>query len=241
MHIPRMPLLASKLEGIVARQRSYRPFIVLTHARSGSSFLLDVLLRHPDVVGLGEVFRTNRGRYGRALILKTLFGNHGRHVRAAGFKIFYYHPNDTADDALWDALCRQDGLHVIHLYRQDVIGMVLSRELAARTDAYHQHRSEKAAEVEPFEVDVEAIVSKLERTAGLRRERLQQLGQHPIMDLGYEDLVSDPETQFGRVFEFLGLPPRPVQSNFKRNASVDWSRVVLNYDELQEVIGRLES
>ncbi|WP_280564143.1 hypothetical protein [Chromohalobacter sp. 48-RD10] len=76
----------------------YRKFIVLTRSRTGSNLLVSLLNSHPNISADGEIFSKLNGRdYKR--IISNAFSRQPRYIKAKGFKIFYYHPQD-------DPLCQ---------------------------------------------------------------------------------------------------------------------------------------
>ena len=105
-------------------------FIVLTRSRTGSNLLLSFLNSHPNIFCESEIFAKLDGANPISRLL-AVFAKQPRHIRAKGFKIFYYHPLDAKADELWRVLEQRNEIRVIHLRRENILRTLLSRKIAS--------------------------------------------------------------------------------------------------------------
>jgi len=108
---------------------NYKKFIVLTRSRTGSNMLISYLDSHPNIHADREVFARLNGRHYKDILSKT-YGKQPRHVKFAGFKIFYYHPMDDDKKEIWDYLINSKEISVIHLKRRNILRTMISRKIA---------------------------------------------------------------------------------------------------------------
>jgi len=110
-------------------------FILLSRSRTGSNMLTSLLNSHPHVRAEGEILRRLQGRDSTA-ILAEVFARQPRHIRAKGFKFFYYHPIDGDTEKTWQMLLDMTDLRVIHLKRKNILRTILSRKIAEDQDVW---------------------------------------------------------------------------------------------------------
>ncbi len=85
--------------------RSYRRFVVLTRDRTGSNMLIQSLNSHPNIAADYEIFGKLNGESEKT-ILDRSFSKQPFYIKAKGFKIFYYHPQDADSSPIWRCLRR---------------------------------------------------------------------------------------------------------------------------------------
>jgi LPS sulfotransferase NodH len=213
----------------------YRRFIVLARSRTGSYLLLSFLNAHPNVRSDREILHTLHGRDPIDIIARS-FGREPRHVKAKGFKVFYYHPNGESGTRVWDHLEAMDGLHVIHLTRRNILRTLISQKIATRQGVWKTDRPLSTTTVENKQVSftVEELTKGFERTREWEREGEHRFRAHPLLPVTYEDLRADPGGTFRRVTDFLGVPPAEPHTDLVRQNPESVRELVANYDELAE-------
>jgi LPS sulfotransferase NodH len=211
----------------------YVRFIILTRSRTGSNLLVSFLNGHPNIYSEGEIFARMNGQDPVAR-LDAAFGRQPKHVRAKGFKIFYYHPLDAPGSELWTRLESDFDLRVIHLTRRNILRTLVSRKIAGVQDTWTATRFD-APQVESRRVGFS--VSELE--AGFRETRLweesadKRFATHPLLHISYEDLVGDPGAAYRRLLQFLDASARPPSTGLRRQNPEKLHALVENYDELK--------
>lgn len=218
-------------------------FIVLFEARSGSTYLMESLNSHPQIVAAKEHFANLRERIRIGQVepqtqLEWLhqfyFREESPQCRAIGFK------TKLKDIALKDEVAqwlRENGLKVILLQRRNRIKLAVSlinaMRLNEKTGDWNLYRKEDRPG--PLQIDVPQFNKWL---SGLdaAREQLEQYArslQLDLLTLHYEDLFYQGESTFARIFDFLGVEAHPLQAECMKNTSDDLRDVVENYDELR--------
>lgn len=211
----------------------YTPFILLSRSRTGSNLLNSSLAGHPSVRVKGEHFGSLRGdtiekRYAQ------VFGRQPGYVRAAGCKVFYYHPHHGDPRPLFDLLGSNPALRVIHLKRTDTLRSVLSWMIAQKSQTYVAHSQETlvAASDKAMRLDPNETVDWIRRTLGWEEWGDDFFSDHAVLQVTYEAMNDDMATEFGRVLEFLDLPPHMPVTHLKRQNPEPLNQLVLNLDEV---------
>jgi LPS sulfotransferase NodH len=214
----------------------YRRFIVLSRSRTGSNMLISFLDSHPNICAAGEIF-SNLNEKNYKDILSKAFAKQPFHVKAKGFKIFYYHPIDDKSCGIWDDLVALDDLYVIHLKRKNILHTLISRKIAGIKDVWFINSADRHSEDERKKLTVTFTVDELREGFKQTRE-WEEIGDkrfrnHPLISIYYEDLVNDRESTFRKVTEFLGVRYIEPNTTLKKQNSKSMSESVANYEELK--------
>jgi LPS sulfotransferase NodH len=137
--------------------QDYARFVIVTTGRSGSTWLVQALNSHSEVVCFGSPFevgsdyvsfdvegydnfdaraRSLRDRDGIAFLNSYIFGEHAADTKAAGFKFQYR--NWIGFGEVINALVADRGLKVIHLRRDNLLRSLISFRLTRATGQYHR-------------------------------------------------------------------------------------------------------
>lgn len=214
--------------------RGFRRFIILAQSRTGSNVLVSFLNNHPHVYVKGEIFGKLSGK-NCDRILKKVFSKKPFYVKAAGFKIFYYHPLDDHSGRIWDMLTKMRALHVIHLKRRNLLRMLLSRKIAATAKNYwalSKDRSGQSAE-KSVTFTAEELREGFKKTREWENKYEGLFAKHAMLEVYYEDLVGDREHEFKRILDFLGLQYVNPQTHLRKQTPEKTSRLISNYDQLK--------
>ncbi len=135
----------------------YTRFVIVTAGRTGSTWLVDALGSHDEIVCFGSVFEVgadyvsfdvegydNFDARDRALrdtapvkfLRQRIFGQHHAGVRAVGFKFQYR--NWFGFPGLLEHLVADPQLKVIHLRRRNLLRALVSLRLAQMSGQYHR-------------------------------------------------------------------------------------------------------
>lgn len=224
--------------------KNYRRFVVLSRARSGSNLLMSLLNSHPNVYGRGEVFTHLQGRE-IATTLDEVFSRYPYYTKAVGFKLFYYHPIDASGAErydLWQQLIAMENLHVIHLRRRNLLRSLTSRKIALKQGVWKSTLVTKKADKLATDVSLRKSVSftpdELEQafleSDIWQDESKEKFGQHPFLELFYEDLAQDTAKEFQQVSDFLGLTYVRPQTKLIRQNPEKLDVLIENYAELKK-------
>lgn len=213
------------------------PVIVLARSRTGSNLLVSLLNSHPKITVRGEKCARLEGR-DLSEVLLSAFSVRSPKVCVAGFKVFYYHPNDRDSDMLWNALVGLSNLKVIHLKRENILRTLVSRKIASVQDVWKAKSGNSEIE---SETPTRVQMSEAELLKGFQQTRAwedwgEQLFQnHATISVTYEDLVKDRETIMSRLFEFLGVEVVETETFLEKQNTKGLAQIVENFGELKKV------
>jgi LPS sulfotransferase NodH len=219
-----------------ARQQ-VQPFVVVCRQRTGSNMLRYALETHPQVVHYGELFHERRteitGAHGRFLyqpqallawrrsdarsfLNEVVYRDSMRPVQAVGFKLFYHHGREAGPGDPWPALRERPDLKIIHLTRRNPLASFVSNERIQRHEPYVQMRgapvdAARSARSERLVIDIAKFAAYLARYEHDIRRMQQELPDHALLELSYEELAASPGEALGGVLDFLGVERRELQ------------------------------
>jgi len=100
--------------------KKYTSFILSSRSRSGSNLLRERLNSYTEVRVDGEELNWSRSR-SIPRVIRRIFGRQPSWIRAKGFKLFYYHPNDRCCTEVWVELSKIHNLVIIDLVRENIL------------------------------------------------------------------------------------------------------------------------
>ncbi len=215
--------------------RNYRPTILLSRSRSGSTLLLDMLNQHPRVDLHGEALGRVHSRSARSLV-DQVFGRYVPTVRVAGFKVFYDHPLDDDTGQLWDRLAEMDDLHVLHLRRENLLRCELSLKRAEITGVWGLRQDGSAGPVDPGPVhlDPDQLRDAFEQTRNDQTHALGRLADKALLEITYEELTQESPATFRRITDFLGLRPAMPKVRLRKLGGPSLREAIANYGPLKD-------
>jgi len=239
-------------------------FILLTTQRTGSTWVIDMLHSHPQIVAYSELFLAagegERPSWGGAkdLVFWHTFreraccgshpvgGDEPRLLRAYLDQVFAPRPGVRAvgfkvmyeqlgNAGLGETVAAQ-GLRVIHLTR-DPIDVFVSRSVAQHTGVYHRRNVPPAAWI-PVTIDPVELLAHLDRyqsQVAATRSRWVA-AECPYLEVSYEWLLAR-ASAFDPVLEFLGAE-RGVRlsSTLERTSASRWRDQVQNRAQLEAAV-----
>lgn len=230
--------------------RGYRRFVVLTHARSGSTLLSLTLDTHPEIVGYRELlhpqslwvrenqyadtpWRPWRDAHPMAFVRDVVFGGYADHLRAVGFKLFPEHLDRSPQTAgLWTWLAGQQDIAIISLHRENLLACFLSLTIAQQEQRWLAHTPEQRSQAVPS-LDPEKAEKFFERQLRDRASVRERFAQRPrFMEITYEQLDADLTGTLDRVQGLLGVQKRPLQAAILKQETRPLSQAIANYEEL---------
>lgn len=238
-------------KGLARGQTDYRRFLILGRSRVGSNFLRGLLNSHSQIVVFGELFQ-NKEEIGWAMpgyrqsrglmalfreepvrfLQDKVFHPFPQEVAAVGFKLFYYHARDVVWQPLWDYLQAQTGIKVIHLRRENILKTHLSKQQAEMTDVWVNTGG--AQEKRPgLTLSYEGCLEAFANTRRWEREAEAFFANHDKIDVVYEQLAADYQSEMARIQAFLGVLPEPPAPQTFKQPSRPLSEAILNYGELK--------
>ena len=234
--------------------RSYRKFVVLGHARSGSSLLIGSLRRHREIVAFGELFVPERigfniegyDNHSRALwrarrafplefLDQYIFASYPAETRAVGFKLFPDQIDARPFSRVWDWMARNPDLAVILLTRRNLLATYASLMVARKTGVYGIQDASQRPTVS-VKLDVKRCLAEFEKRERFNAISRSRTAGHRVMELTYEELSADLTSHLSRVQEFLGVDVEPPEIVSVKKEVRPLSEVILNHEEVRRAL-----
>lgn len=212
-------------------------FVILFVGRTGSSYLLSLLEKHPEIRAFGEETRVLKEKgsaaqlaWINASLTTPAIGRYG----AVGFKTKLV---DVIDHLAFADILKDHQAHIIHMRRRNRVKAVVSRinaqriwELTNRWNLYNEQDKLPPLEITPSEFnglleEREAVENELDNFV----KRLEL----PVLVLYYEDLLVRREAVLRQVYDYLGVRNYPAQADTLKNTSDDLREVIVNFDQLR--------
>lgn len=213
---------------------NYRRFMVVGRARTGSTLLVSFLGSHPNIHAKSEIFSRLDGRDYRKILSRT-FGKQPPNIKAAGFKILYDQPYDDKNSRLWPELIEMPQLHVIHIKRRNILRTLLSGKISLKTEKWEATNASHLLDIASRKVEFTTteLTKRFKKTRSLEEEFDDKFRLHPLLTVYYEELVRQPDAEFEKITDFLGLPfHKPTTQYLKMNPE-KLSTLIANYDDLK--------
>lgn len=215
--------------------KKYTHFIILTRPRTGSNLLVSFLDSHPNIDAKAEIFRWLKGKDYKKM-LADAFDKQPYYIKAKGFKIFYFHPNDDDNCKVWDDLVEMKNLHVIHLKRRNLLRALVSEKIAQDSRVWSTTKKDQLERVHSKKVafTVDELSRGFEQTENWETEAEKMFSDHRMISVYYEDLVGNTETWFRKILDFLGVQYIDPETTLLRQNPEGLADLIENYTELRD-------
>jgi LPS sulfotransferase NodH len=246
------PELDPRSPALQGTNQNYCKFIILAHQRSGSSMLIDTLRKHPQIVGLGELFipsrmgfnyeefdgtsealRVFRDEHPTEFLDRYIFGAYNDEIQAIGFKLFPEQIEFRAFQGLWRWLEKRTDIKILYLTRRNLLATYVSLLIAQKDGKYGikdaAERTQSTISIDPHQCLME-FKSRKQHNAEIERH----IRDHRVLNLAYEDVAQCPDDYVQQVQEFLGVDVRDLKITTVRQEVRPLSEVIENYDELRQ-------
>jgi len=243
--VVRDPSLAFKIlrlrTGRYWGHRDYKKFIVLGRNRIGSNLLISMLNSHPSIYAVYEIFRTLDST-SIDDIINNIYSRYPRFVKAVGFKIFYHHPVDDKSGTVWNKLTKMEDLNIIHLKRRNILRSVLSKEIAHVTETWLKKDHRRAIDIKDKRVHLyeNELLKAFKQTREHETTYGQMFSSNPMIEIYYEDLVSNPLIEFQKITDFLNLRFCNPKTTLKKQNPERMSDLIVNYESIKRIFADTE-
>ncbi len=233
-------------------------FVVLSAARSGSTWLIDTLNNLDDATAYGELFVSKEREFIggakdypefikveakrnsiRPFSVFSYLNDLYRKTGVVGFKLLYgdlrTYPEILAY-LLWHRI------KVIHLVRHNYVDVVISLKIAEARGFWHASDQQKLkavkVHIDPYELLQRA--RKLRKNIKMIRYLLHWC-QLPCIEIIYEDLLINPAS-FELIWDFLSINPKRAvpHSRIVKTGKSEHRDMLKNYDEVKKVLANSE-
>ena len=217
----------------------YNKFVIVTRSRTGSNLLVSMLNNHCDIEAYGEVFARLNNKSPKE-VWDATFGMKPEHIKHVGFKIFYYHPLDSRSQDMWTYLVSDKSIKVIHLQRENLLRVYVSRLIAGKTDIWKNESGGKEITSKKVKVDTDEMLVDFKKTQSMIKKANGLFASHSTINISYESLASDKEREMAKVFNFLNVPNQNVASSLKQQNPEKLKDLIINYDDVKGALVETE-
>lgn len=239
-----------------------RRFAILMEGRCGSTWLVSALNQHPDLLCYGEAFITRDKDIEKRWLDAFLQGGSPQEVyprsadefffaparlgdktapRAIGFK---FKPNDILDLTAFRKRLETSGVHLVYLYRHNIVKAVLSVFSGQRMNEetgkeWNLHSYDRRYEPRPVTVNVEEFQGWM--YARLLWERITRdfffCYEGPRTSLSYENLFEKGSSTaaLDSLLAFLGVEVRPLTGHMQKITAPRLRDAIENYEEIAAI------
>lgn len=233
-------------------------FCVITTGRSGSTWLRSLLDSHPQIRMFGEPFLWRKEKRGwpdeeflryydyrqanatlRPWVMFKYLDNleHYQSVPhdTIGFKMMYI---QIIKDPEFLFKIIQDKYRVIHLARRNHLDVLISKTVGKQYNVFHVNNSD--SKTRKVTLNTASLVRTLDIYEAMYRVAKTFLKFSPleVMEVQYESLKADPETNLGAIADFLGVDSNKIvtQSNYKKVNPGSYADKITNYEEVVKTL-----
>lgn len=230
-----------------------KKFVILAQPRTGSTFVADLFASHPKAFCYQELFSHVRGhpeRFNTFLenlqaagekrleeripelldgYLKAVLALRG--FTAVGFKLIQNQVKRYPSLPGWFAA---NGVHIIHLVRENHLEALVSMVRAKQTNVWHSY-----SDVSQVSVRLPAgppLLAELERMAANELEISRIAQGCPRTTLYYEDVLSNARDAMLPALLALGLEPLALSAPTRKLNTLPLREAVANYGEVAETL-----
>jgi Sulfotransferase domain len=244
-------LLASLPSMLRGQREAFTRFVMFMPGRTGSSYVIEKLDSHPNVVARGEIFpKLESGQdmvHVRKKIAKLYRNDYPEEIEVVGFKTkltnHLAEPLFSDFDELRDIL-RQAGVdRVMVLVRRNLVKQAVSRLRTEILKTISETSGEKKWNVRANDDKIprciipldefDLVLNNYAESNRMLVDYAETLHGSKLL-LTYEDMLSDEDGFMTSIFEFLGVPRQRTYSDLIKHTSRNLAEVVGNFQELAE-------
>lgn len=230
---------------------NYNKFIIIAHARSGSSMLIGALRGHPQIMGFGEIFHPKeitfniqdydnnsiqllslRNNYPVEFLNHFIFSSYKENIKAVGFKVFPEQIDNNSFRRIWQWLDEHRDVKMVFLTRQDLLATHTSR-LVARKDGKYAIKKEEQRSITTVKIDPKNLLEELEKRKYYNKEVKKYIKDHDCMEITYEELTQNLSYYLKKIQRFIGVDVNHLAVKSIKQEIRSLENVIENYDELK--------
>ncbi len=210
------------------KYRNYTPFLIVGHPRTGTSLLHTYLNSHSRILSLNEALSKNTEG-------EILFKKYSNYIKVVGFKYFYEYVEDPEKYKTLIELVLNYKIKILKINRKNYLRTYVSLKIAEKTDKWSSTAGNELAVDKKIKLSKEECISAFNEYKSLEEKTVAILKQYkvPVLEIGYEELVTDPNQIMRNVYKFLGVKSQPPLSLLERQNPERISDLVENYSQLK--------
>lgn len=254
---PKLGLACSMLpcRAGLAGSKDYRPFVIVGSNRTGTNFLLHLMKTTGDVVGFAELFSSHgpfwsertyaplsssrarqlRERDPAQFIERAVFRRYPSSIRAVGFKAHYGQLEKYPAALAW--LRDREDLVILHLRRRNLLAVAASKRRAQSSGQRLQASNDSTVDSLQVALDPTELFEAFDAYDRNLNWPERNLPEAAVVNLCYEDLVSDTTRALSGLPELLGIDSSKAFAGTAKQNPLGWRGVVTNVDEIESAVG----
>ena len=158
--------------------------------------------------------------------------------QAVGFKVNYSQINRYSAIISW---IKQNDIKIMHLIRINLLKRLVSHKIANARNLLH---STQAVEPMKIHIDPKILIKDFRRRQARfdkYKKRFIEVFNVPFLEVAYESLVADFDTEIGKVLKFLEIDElMPLTSEFVKVNPDSLEDIVKNYSEIKQTLMNTE-
>lgn len=217
-----------------------QPAIIIAQSRSGSSFLCHCLDSHYQIgCERGELFSLRYGwqklGVGHRDLIVAFWGRLG--YRVSMFKVGY---KQIRFGYMTAEILQEFKPKVIHLYRNNVLNAIISRNLGEReNELKHPVHTYEPVKQQEVEIDCNTLLDNIEEyLQQIDTTRHQLLDGLEVLELTYEAIGNNqsllPQAIANNICQFLGVAGD--MSMFSEMVKVNPAPIIMNKEQIRETL-----
>jgi LPS sulfotransferase NodH len=237
------------------------PFVIVGHPRSGSTLLKEAIAQHHRIRVYGELFhkveneRKNthcvrkhdgtkvfyEGNTSDALefLFENVWNSENERYHAVGFKLFGERVQCPGTERLFVRLKEEvKGLHVVHIIRDNLLDMWVSRKKAEQSGVWRVPVLGNAPEaknaMEPIKADPLSLLKYFEALSKTTQFLERHFRDIKYLAIHYDLLTHEFKEQVKKVFDFLNIKEIDCIMTVKKQNTTPHNEFIINFDELKE-------
>lgn len=212
------------------KNKRYSPFLIVGHARTGTSLLHTYLNSHLNILSINEPLSDKNNH-------QNLFSPKSILIKVFGFKYFYEYIFDVEKRALLNTFLRDNNIKIIKIHRKNMLRTLVSLKIAERTKEWSSIGDSKIqTENKQLTLTKEECLLAFENyknAAYLTDEVIKQYNS-PCIEIDYDTLVEFPVETMAKVQQFLDVSESKPMSLLARQNPEDLKSLLLNFEELKQ-------
>ena len=218
-------------------------YIILFQGRAGSTYLTEHMRHHGQIRAMFEEFTTIPGDWDSQLDWMSNFfysNSHGDAIRAVGFKTKY---TDIADLDLFTNFVQDNGIKVIHLFRRNLVKLIISVIRADELRRLHGDSNLYQAKKELGKIKVSPKEFRRHKKRIRHYKELRDFVDNLNVDIckvSYEQLLHNLDGSLKKIWRFLGVENQATQAEVMKNTPDRLEDAVENLDELKATFPEYE-
>ncbi|MDY7038162.1 MAG: sulfotransferase [Thermodesulfobacteriota bacterium] len=239
-----------------------KKFIILTTQRTGSTWLVDMLNSHPEIITFSELFLENAWRDNptwagerHILMRKAYFRkNKGMLKRLRPFSSFkylqyVYSLKDSANAIGFKLMYNQlwhfpeillylhfNRIYIVHLIRSNLLDVIVSKRAAFIRHSCHSFDKVAQVRVTLDTFNLVKILKWSDRKIGFAK-RLFASSRLPYLEVEYEELRSKP-SKLHDLLRFVGVNPQnhKLKTSLKKLNRGSHMEIIANYERVRRTL-----